>query len=71
MKEETLGRLAEAVEKMGGELQLLRTILDEIRDDFGWALSNDRLRPECQHTPMVLTSMPKESLGCGLRRTGE
>ena len=57
---EFVRRLIDAVEDLAGELKVLRTVLDEIRDDFGWAISNDRFRPETQAVP--LTSMPRDPL---------
>src|SRR5260221_12815253 len=44
--QELLERLVDAVERVGDELQVLRTVLDELRDDFAWAISNERFRPE-------------------------
>jgi hypothetical protein len=41
---ELFRRLVEAVEAVAGELQVLRQVLDEIREDFGWGLSNNRFR---------------------------
>jgi hypothetical protein len=57
---ELVRRLTDAVEEVAGELKVLRTALDEIRDDLGWAISNDRFRPETQ--PVPLTSMPRNPL---------
>jgi hypothetical protein len=58
--DEGLQRLIEAVERVGEELDCLYQILDQIRDDFGWALNNDRFRtiPEAA----IVTSLPRDPL---------
>jgi hypothetical protein len=57
---EALARLVEAVERVSEELSALYQILDQIRDDFGWALKNDRFRtiPEAA----MVTSLPRDPL---------
>jgi hypothetical protein len=42
--------LTDAVERLANQIGLLRQVLDEFRDDFGWALNNDRFRSTPEHT---------------------
>ena len=58
--DEKLQCLIEAVERVGEELNCLYRVLDQIRDDFGWALNNDRFRtiPEAA----IVTSLPRDPL---------
>jgi len=55
-------RLASAVEKLAGEVGILREIVDRLQDDLAWALNNDVFRREHHHRepvpPMQLISMP-------------
>jgi hypothetical protein len=45
--------LTAAVERLADQVGLLRQVLDEFRDDFGWALNNDRLRSTPGHPTAV------------------
>lgn len=52
-------RLIDAVETVADQLQVLRVVLDEIREEFVWALRN----PEHFHAPTPIcrvTSMPSD-----------
>lgn len=53
-----IARLIDAVEEVAEQLQVLREVIDEIREEFQWAVRNNRLR--CP--PMHITSMPKDPL---------
>lgn len=57
---EHVDRLADAVEEVAGQLEVLRQVLDEIREDFQWAVRNDRFRSE--HPCAPLTSLPADPL---------
>lgn len=53
--------LRAAVERLADEVNVLRRVLDELRDDFAWALNNrDQFR--CAGAMSPLTSMPKDPL---------
>lgn len=52
--------LIEAVECVAGQLQILRETIDEIREDFQWAIRNDRLR--CPRHVVHVTSMALDPL---------
>jgi|ERR1051326_9179232 hypothetical protein len=52
---ERIERLIDAVEHVGEELATLRQVIDEIREEFQWAVRNEKLPP----THIVhITSMP-------------
>jgi hypothetical protein len=55
-----LQRLVDAVDRLANEVQVMRQVIDEIRDDFAWGLNNDAFRQAPRRTvpPMVLKSMP-------------
>src|SRR5437870_13550843 len=53
---EVLERLVDAVESVAGQIEVLRNVLDEIREDLGWAINNDRFR--CPPHGCQVTSMP-------------
>ena len=53
---ERIERLIDAVEAVAGQIEVLRNVIDEIRDEFQWAVRNDRLAP---HVVRV-TSMAKD-----------
>jgi hypothetical protein len=63
---DAIERLIEAVEKLAGEMQCLRSTVDRLQDDFAWALNNDVFRrPEFGGDPvpvMPITSMPFDPL---------
>jgi hypothetical protein len=63
---DSLERIAEAVEKLAGEVGVLREILDRFQDDFAWALNNDAFRSgefrREKSLPMHITSMPRDAL---------
>src|SRR5713226_8360241 len=50
------------VEALTGQVEVLRLVLDEIREDFQWALQNDRLRSTCtdERQFVHITSLPKD-----------
>jgi hypothetical protein len=58
---DNLERLTSAIEKVAGEVGILREIVDRLQDDLAWALNNDVFRRENYHRepvpPMQLTSM--------------
>lgn len=59
----TVESLATQVEALASQVEVLRQVLDEIRDDFQWALQNDKLRSSHGHhgSPVVhITSLPKD-----------
>ena len=53
--------LRSAVERLADEVRVLRQVLDDIRDDFAWALNNAE---KFRYVPGIhpLTSMPKDPL---------
>src|SRR5437773_11660783 len=61
-----LERIAQTVEKLAGEVEILRGIIDRLRDDFTWALNNDAFGREDLHResgpPLHITSMPLDPL---------
>src|SRR5438477_4105355 len=58
---EEIQALRSAVERLADEVKVLRQVLDEVRDDFAWALKNpDKFR--CVPGIHPLTSMPKDPL---------
>ena len=61
-----LERIVEAVEKLAGEVEILRGIIDRLQDDFAWALNNDVFRHENMRgdpvVPLHVTSMPLDPL---------
>jgi hypothetical protein len=56
--ESQLDRLIDAVETVAEQLQVLREVIDEIREEFQWAIRNDRLR--CPGQVVHVTSMPAD-----------
>ena len=56
---ETIDRLLEAVERLAGEVQVLREVLDRLEEGFDWAIKNDKLRCSSLAPPMIITSMPR------------
>ena len=54
-KAEAVERLIEAVNGVAEQMQLLWNTIDEIREEFAWALRNDRLT--CSPSVMHVTSM--------------
>lgn len=57
-------QLGENVHELKEEVRVLRQVLDEIRDDIGWAMNN-REEFRCQRSErpiMHVTSMPKDPL---------
>jgi hypothetical protein len=63
---DVLERIAEAVEKLVGEVEILRAIIDRLQDDFAWALNNDAFRGSslrCERSPPIhITSVPRDPL---------
>lgn len=57
---EEVAELRSAIEQLSMEIQVLRQVLDELRDDYGWALQNSKIRS--LPPPFVLTSMPADPL---------
>src|SRR5438046_1469719 len=55
---EVLERLVHAVESVAGQIEVLRTVLDEIREHLGWAIQNDCFR--CPAHACPVTSMPTD-----------
>ena len=53
---ERIERLIDAVEAVAGQIEVLREAIDEIREEFPWAVRNDRLPPHVVH----VTSMAKD-----------
>lgn len=53
-----MDRLIEAVETVGNQLEVLRQVLDEVREEFQWAVRNGQLvsPPSITH----VTSMPRD-----------
>lgn len=51
--------LTEAVNRLNQQVQVLTEILDEVRDDLQWAISN-REEFRCSPQPFHVTSMPKD-----------
>lgn len=41
---ERIERLIDAVETVSAQIELLRIVLDELREEFAWAVRNDRFR---------------------------
>ena len=63
-EQDAMQRIADAVEKLAGEVEMLRTIIDRLQDDFAWALNNDafgRIKPDAGPA-MHITSMPRDPL---------
>lgn len=58
---EEVRALRDVVVQLTNEVAVLRSVLDEVRDDLGWALNN-RAEFRCPHPVMHLTSMPKDPL---------
>jgi hypothetical protein len=67
--EELFLRLVEAVERVGEGLGEILTVLDKLRDDFAWALSNDKFRPERDGVPSSWTAVPRRSARRPKRRS--
>ena len=57
---EAMSRLADGVERVGDELRVVRDVLDEVREEFVWAVRNDRFR--CPPHIVHLTSMAANPL---------
>ena len=53
---ERIERLIDAVEAVADQIEVLRNVIDEIRDEFQWAVRNHRLAPHVVH----VTSMAKD-----------
>lgn len=53
LDEDAVERLADAVDSLVEEIHLLAQSLDDLREEFSWAIRNDPLR-----APYRLTSMP-------------
>ena len=53
---ERIERLIEAVEAVANQIEVLRNVIDEIRDEFQWSVRNNRLAPHVVH----VTSMAKD-----------
>ena len=58
---EQIDALTAAVEKLTDTVHVLGQILDDLRDDFAWALQNSEPLPRVPGNP-PLTSMPKDPL---------
>jgi hypothetical protein len=54
--ENHLARLVETMERIEQELHVLREAIDEVREEFVWAVRNDKLR--FPPVPVPVTSMP-------------
>ena len=55
--------LTTQVEALTGQVEVLRQVLDEVREDFQWALQNDKLRSAAgnRSRPFIhITSLPKD-----------
>lgn len=55
---ERIERLIDAVEEVAAQIEVLRQVIDEIREEFQWAVRNNRMAP---HVVRV-TSMAKDPL---------
>jgi len=55
---ERIERLIDAVETVADQIEVLRNVIDEIREEFQWAVRNKRLAPHVVH----VTSMAKDPL---------
>lgn len=54
-----LGRLIEVIEDVAQQLRLIREAVDELREEFVWAIRNDVFRfpvPECPSTTTIADS---------------
>ena len=59
----TVEALTTQVEALTGQVEVLRQVLDDVREDFQWALQNDKLRSGVgnRRRPFVhITSLPKD-----------
>jgi hypothetical protein len=61
-EETSMRDLITAVEALRCEVQVLREVLDAIRDDFAWALKNRAFRCDGMPPAFHLTSMPADPL---------
>ena len=54
---EAIENLASCVTELTGQIEVLRNVLDEIREDFAWAVQNGRLSTGQLPRPFVLKRM--------------
>lgn len=58
---EEVRELRDAVTRLSDEVAVLRSVLDEVRDELGW-VCNNREEFRCPHPVMHITSMPLDPL---------
>lgn len=63
---EAVGRLTNAIERVEQELRVLRDVIDEAREEFAWAVRNDRFR-----SPPHIVHVTKMPLKIGRGRTAQ
>jgi hypothetical protein len=62
---EVVTQLADQVKELSGQVEVLRNAIDEIREEFAWAIRNDKIgtRTDDHWRPVMhVTSMPKDPL---------